>query len=397
MSLHDNVRRKIYGEVNAMVDHAGGEIRVLHVYKKTLPFSFGGVETFIDTLCKTDSKLGVKNTVLTLHPKPQKQPIEMDGYSVHQAKQNLFLASTGFSASAFRKFKRLSNDADIIHYHFPNPFADMLHLACRPKKPSIVTYHSDIIRQKHLLHIYRPLKQWFLNSVDRIAATSPNYFITSNILQQFSNKVSVIPIGIDPKAYETVDSERLKYWRSRLSNPFFLFVGTMRYYKGLHIALEAIARTEIQIAIAGINGIEKDLKAQAAALKLKNVDFLGLVNDEDKIALLNLCYGFIFPSHLRSEAFGISLLEAAMAGKPMISCEIGTGTTFVNSANETGLVINPGSPCELREAMQFLLDNPKVAANMGKNAKKRALKLFTVDQQAKSYYDLYQQLLNLSH
>lgn len=370
------------------------KINILHVYKTSMPSSYGGVESYIDTLCKQDSKLGVKNTVLTLHPKPQKQPIEMDGYSVHQAKQNLFLASTGFSASAFSKFKRLSNDADIIHYHFPNPFADMLHVACRPKKPSIVTYHSDIIKQKQLLHIYRPLKKRFLNSVDQIVATSPNYFVSSDVLQRYADKTSVIPIGIDPKAYETVDSERLDFWRSRLSKPFFLFIGAMRYYKGLHIALEAIAGTEIQIAIAGINGIEKDLKAQASSLQLKNVDFLGFVNDEDKVALLHLCYGFIFPSHLRSEAFGISLLEAAIVGKPMISCEIGTGTTFVNSANETGLVINPGSPRELREAMQFLLDNPKIAANKGKNAKKRSLELFTADQQAKLYYDLYQQLLD---
>ena len=373
------------------------KINILHVYKTSMPFSFGGVESFIDTLCKADSKLGVKNTVLTLHPKPQKQPIEMGGYTVHQAKQNLFLASTGFSVSAFSKFRRLSNDADIIHYHFPNPFGDMLHLACRPKKPSIVTYHSDIIKQKHLLHVYSLLKQRFLSSVDQIVATSPNYFASSDVLQLYADKVSVIPIGIDPKAYETVDSERLNYWRSRLAKPFFLFVGVMRYYKGLHIALEAIAGTEIQIAIAGINGIEKDLKAQAAALQLKNIDFLGFVSDGDKLALLDLCYGFIFPSHLRSEAFGISLLEAAIVGKPMISCEIGTGTTFVNTANETGLVITPESPRELREAMQFLLDNPKVAVTMGKNAKKRSLELFTADQQAKSYFDLYQQLLNSKH
>jgi len=370
---------------------------VLHVYKTAMPASYGGVESFIDTLCKADSKLGVKNTVLTLHPKPQKQPIEMDGYTVYQAKQNLFLASTGFSISAFSKFKRLSNDVDIIHYHFPNPFADMLHLAFRPKKPSIVTYHSDIIKQIHLLHIYRPLKKRFLNSVDQIVATSPNYFVSSDVLQRYSDKVSVIPVGIDPKAFETVDSERLDFWRSRLSKPFFLFIGAMRYYKGLHIALEAIAGTEIHIAIAGINGIEKDLKAQAASLQLKNIDFLGFVNDKDRLALLDLCHGFIFPSYLRSEAFGVALLEAAMVGKPMVSCEIGTGTTFVNSANETGLVINPGSPQELREAMQFLIDNPKVAANMGKNAKKRSLELFTADQQAKSYYDLYQKMLNSNH
>ena len=356
--------------------------------------SFGGVEKFIDTLCRAHWKLGVKNTFLTLDPTPQKDPIDMDGYTVYQAKQNLFVASTGFSLSAFGKFKRLAKEADIIHYHFPNPFADILHVTCSHKKPSIVTYHSDIIKQKYLLHIYRPLKQRFFNSVDHIVSTSPNYFVSSDVLQKYAGKVSVIPVGIDHRSYETADLKRIEYWRGRLPEPFFLFVGAMRYYKGLHLALEAIAGTKIQIAIAGINGIEKELKAQAASLQLKNVDFLGFVNDEDKIALLYLCYGFIFPSHLRSEAFGISLLEAATVGKPMISCEIGTGTTFVNSANETGLVINPGSPRELREAMQYLLDNPEIAAQMGENAKKRSLELFKADQQAESYYELYQRLLS---
>ena len=369
-------------------------MNILHVYKTSMPDSIGGVESFIDTLCKEDCRLGVKNTVLSLSKTPNPDPIHLDGYTVHQAKQNLFVGSTGFSLSAFGQFKKLANKADIIHYHFPNPFADMLHLAYSPKKPSIVTYHSDIIRQKYLLHVYGPLKKRFLNSVDNIVATSPNYFATSDILQKYADKVSVIPIGIDHRFYETADPKRLKYWRGRLPEPFFLFVGAMRYYKGLHLALEAIAGTKIRVAIAGINGIEKELKAQAASLQLNNIDFLGFVKDEDKIALIHLCYGFVFPSHLRSEAFGIALLEAAAVGKPMISCEIGTGTTFVNVANETGLVINPGSPRELREAMQYLLDHPDIAVQMGKNAKKRSNELFTAERQAKSYYELYQRLLS---
>jgi len=369
-------------------------INVLHVYKTSNPASYGGVESFIDTLCKTDSKLGIKNTVLTLHPEPRKQPIEMGGYTVHQVKQNLFLASTGFSLSAFSKFKQLSNNADIIHYHFPNPFADILHLTSRQNKPTLVTYHSDIIRQTNLHKIYRPLKEYFLSSVDQIVATSPNYFGTSEALQKYTKKVVVVPIGIDHRNYETANNERIKYWRNRLPKVFFLFVGALRYYKGLHIAIDAIAGTDIQIVIAGVNGVENDLKAQAAALQLKNVHFLGSVDSEDKVALLHLCYGFIFPSYLRSEAFGIALLEAAAMGKPMISCEIGSGTSFVNSANETGLVINPGSGRDLRDAMKFLLDNPTVAVKMGKNAKERSLKLFTACQQAKSYYDIYQKLLS---
>ncbi len=367
-------------------------MRVVHVYKTSMPESYGGVESFINTLCTANSALGVKNTVLSLSANPAKEPIEMNGYAVHQVKQHFCLASTGFSLAAFGKFKKLAEHADIIHYHFPYPFADMLHILCRIKKTSVVTYHSDIIKQKNLLHLYRPLKRRFLNLVDHIVATSPNYFVSSKVLQDYDNKVSVIPIGIDINSYPKVDMARLAHWRQRLTEPFFLFVGAMRYYKGLHIALDAIAGTDIKVVIAGINGIEKELKARAASLGLDNVNFLGFVSDEDKVALLKLCYGFIFPSHLCSEAFGIALLEAAAFGKPMISCEIGTGTTFINKANETGLVINPGSSNDLREAMQYLLENPSIASEMGISAKKRVEELFTSKKQAKSYCELYEKL-----
>lgn len=369
-------------------------MKVLHVFKTARPASFGGVESFIDNLCKADSKLGVKNTVFTLHPEPHEQPIEMDGYTVIQAKQNIFVASTGFSFSAIYRFKRLVHCSDLVHYHFPNPFADILHFLIAPKIPTIVSYHSDIIRQKRLEILYKPLKKHFLNSVDHIVSTSPNYFATSGTLQNYSNKVSVIPIGLDPNDYETFDTERLDYWRRQFPKPFFLFVGVLRYYKGLDLAIEAVSRNEINLVIVGASGIEKKLKDKAASLQLKNIHFLGHLNDNDKIALLHLCYGFIFPSNFRSEAFGISLLEAAMVGKPMISCEIGTGTSFVNSANNTGIVVNPGSSLELTQAMQFLLDNPSIAKKMGVNAKKRAKILFCLEDQAKSYFNLYTKLIS---
>jgi len=93
---------------------------ILHVCKSSMPTNYGGIESFIDTLCKADSKLGVKNIVLTYNEAPLKQPIEMNGYTVYQTKQIFFIASTGFSLSAFGKFKELAIKSDIIHYHFPN-------------------------------------------------------------------------------------------------------------------------------------------------------------------------------------------------------------------------------------------------------------------------------------
>lgn len=316
--------------------------------------------------------------------------IEIDGYSAHRARLDLQVASTGFSVSAFFvRFAQLAKNADVIHYHFPWPFMDVVHFATMMMKPTVVTYHSDIIRQKHLLKIYRPLKLKFLGDMNRIVATSPNYLASSDVLAKYKHKVSVIPIGLDKATYPVPSSEKLAYWRNKLGRKFFLFVGVIRYYKGLHILMEAANGADYPIVIVGAGPIEDELKQQAAQLGLRNVHFLGHLLDEDKVALLTLCYGVLFPSHLRSEAFGISLLEGAMYGKPMISSEIGTGTTFINIGNETGLVVPPSDPVALHQAMQYMWEHPEQAAEMRRRAEERYWHNFTADQMVCSYVDLY--------
>ncbi|MDD2799961.1 MAG: glycosyltransferase family 4 protein [Methylococcales bacterium] len=352
----------------------------------------GGIEQVINQIARGANNLGVDTDVLSLTADRDARTIEIDGYQAHRARLDFQLASTGFSASAFLRFFQLAKKADVIHYHFPWPFMDMVHFVTRIKKPTLVTYHSDIIRQEHLLKLYRPLKRKFLASMDRIVATSPNYLATSDVLRIFSNKVSVIPIGLDKSTYPLPIPDRLKYWNEKFGPKFFLFVGVIRYYKGLHILVEAAQETNYPIVIVGAGPIEQELKAQAEKLGLKNIHFLGHLPDTEKVALLTLCYGVVFPSHLRSEAFGISLLEGAMYGKPMISSEIGTGTTFINIENETGLVVPPSDPLALRQAMRYLWEHPEIAAEMGKRAEDRYWNYFTADKMVEEYVKLYREL-----
>ncbi|MDI6741389.1 MAG: glycosyltransferase family 4 protein [Smithella sp.] len=368
-------------------------MKVLHFYKTSFPDSMGGIEQVIHQIARGANKYGIETDVLSLTRNRVARTVEIDGYLAHRARLDLQIASTGFSASAFRRFSQLAKKTDIVHYHFPWPFMDVVHFATRVKIPTVVTYHSDIIKQKYLLKLYRPLKHKFLASVDRIVATSLNYLTTSDVLKKFSDKVSVIPIGLDKATYPKPTLERLQYWREKLGPKFLLFVGVLRYYKGLHILMEASQGTGYTIVIVGSGPIEAELKAHAAKLGLSNVHFFGQLSDEDKVALLTLCYGVLFPSHLRSEAFGISLLEGAMYGKPMISSEIGTGTTFINIADETGLVVPPSDPIALRQAMQYLWEHPEQAAEMGKRAEERYWKHFTAEQMVKSYVELYGDLV----
>lgn len=369
-------------------------MKILHFFKCYYPDSVGGVEQVICQLAEGGRVHDVAAEVLTLSKRGATRNQPYAHHLTHTSKQDLYFASTGLSLSVFKDFRELASQADIVHYHFPWPFMDLVHFGTRCKKPTVVTYHSDIVKQKLLLQLYKPLLHRFMHSVDHIVATSPNYMVTSPILHRYQHKTSIIPIGIDRTAYSPSDIARREYWQQRLGERFFLFVGAIRYYKGLHILVEAMRGVDLPVVIMGAGPLEDELCQQAAKMGLNNIHFLGRLPDDDKFALLELSYGIVFPSHLRSEAFGISLLEGAMYGKPLISSEIGTGTTYINIHQETGLVVPPSDPIALRDAMLSLWHDPISAQRYGQNAKQRYERLFTADRMTDQYVKLYRSLLD---
>lgn len=369
-------------------------MKILHFFKCYYPDSVGGVEQVICHLAVGGLAHGVTSEVLSLSKRGSLRNQSFAHHTTHTSKLDLYFASTGLSLSVFKDFRELALQADIVHYHFPWPFMDLVHFATNCRKPTVLTYHSDIVKQKLLLQLYRPLLHRFMNSVDHIVATSPNYLKTSPILRSYQHKTSVIPIGLDRTAYPLSEIARREYWQKRLGNRFFLFVGAIRYYKGLHILVEAMNGVDFPVVIMGAGPLEDNLRQQASKLGLNNIYFLGALPDLDKFALLELCYGLVFPSHLRSEAFGISLLEGAMYGKPLISSEIGTGTTYINIHEETGLVVPPSDPLALRQAMTKLWEDPVLAKQYGQNAQHRYYELFTAERMVDQYVDVYTKLLN---
>jgi glycosyltransferase involved in cell wall biosynthesis len=368
-------------------------MRVLHFYKTYYPDTLGGIEAIIYELATHLPEFDIEVEVLSLSPSKNSSCILFKNHIIHKSYENFRFASTGFSLSAIYDFKKLVANVDVIHYHFPWPFMDFIHFISAINKPTVVTYHSDIVRQKILYYIYRPLMNCFLRSVTSIVATSPNYLETSFSLNKFKDKVEVIPLGIDKLNYETPTSELVSYWSSIVGEKFFLFIGVLRYYKGLFTLLDALSLHEFPMVIIGAGPMEDELKARASFLGLKKIVFVGQVTSYDKATLLQLSLSIVFPSNLRSEAFGISLLEGAMYGKPLISCEIGTGTSYVNIHGVTGLVVPPNDADALSDAMSMLWNNPHLSMRLGKNAEKRYLKLFTAKEMANKYALLYKRLI----
>lgn len=369
-------------------------MKILHFFKCYLPESFGGVENTIYQLVHGMYPKGVESTVMCLYGNALAQPIlNFEDHTVVRSLNAINYASTPIGQRFFRRFQCLIEDVDLVHYHFPYPVADVFYLLNGRKKPSVVTYHSDIVRQKCLFLFYKPLMYSFLSKVDSIVATSPNYLESSPVLKRFKDKIQVIPLGIREESGDAVDPELVEKWRKRVGEGFFLFVGVFRYYKGLKYLLEAARVTNYEVVLAGSGPQEKEIIKTKEKYKLDHVHMLGRISEPDKLALLQLCRAVIFPSHLRSEAFGITLLEGARFGKPLISCEIGTGTSYVNKDMETGFVVPPRDPYALATAMHKIFHYPELSDKFSTSSRERFHENFTAQRMADSYLDLYTSIL----
>lgn len=372
-------------------------LRVLHVYRTYFPDPPGGLQEAIRQIAVSTAVQGIEPRVFALSPNPQPAEVERPEARVIRCRSWAAPASCDLGGFAsFRQFAESAKWADVIHYHFPWPFADLLHLAIRPKAPAVMTYHSDIVRQRWLGRAYAPLMRRMLKAMSAVVATSPAYARTSPVLSDASlrRRVRVIPLGIDEHSYlHDGDESVLQRLGLGAGEPFFLFIGVLRYYKGLHTLVQAAASVRARVVIAGSGPEGPVLQEQARRLGLENVIFAGQVSEAEKVTLLKRCRALVLPSHLRSEAYGMVLVEAAMFGKPMISCEIGTGTSFVNADGETGIVVPPEQPRSLAEAMQRLQDDEALTQRYGLAARQRYERLFSGEALGRVYAALYREVL----
>lgn len=377
-----------------LVEERGGTavLKVLHVYRTYFPETQGGLQEAIRQTCRGLAACGADTTVFTLAVVPVPAQVYVPEGLIVRCKSVIELASCDIgSPLALLAFRRLAQQADIINFHYPWPFGDLLAILAAGGKPYVITYHSDIVRQRLAEYLYAPLRRLFFRRASAIVTTSPVYALTSNFLSRLRRPVEMIPLSIDEATVSAVAPELLSRYRARFPQPFFFFVGVLRYYKGLEFLIEAARISGLRIVIAG-DGPERS-RLEALAADLSNVTFLGFVSDEDKFALIRLSAGVVFPSHLRAEAFGVTLLEGAVCGRPLISTEIGTGTSYVNIHEETGLVVPPADPLALAHAMTDLVADSERAQMMGAAARRRCLTLFNSRTVGAQYLDLYQSVL----
>lgn len=345
-------------------------MRVLHIYKDYYPV-IGGIENYIKTLAEYQAGHGHDVTVLVTSPNGRSSDELVNSVRVIKASRIATVSSTPLSFSIFRLVSRL--EADVTHLHFPYPLGEIASYLFGKSKRTVITYHSDVIKQKFILPFVSPLLRRVLFRADRIIATSPRYIDTSPFLSRVREKCVVVPLGIDMSRFRLPNTEAIQKIRSQYkSSRIVLFVGRLRYFKGLSYLIDAMKYVNGHLLIVGTGPEGNSLKERVLNGSISNISFLEDIPDNLLPAYYHAADLFVLPSSHRSEAFGTVLLEAMASGTPVISTELGTGTSYVNLHGKTGLVVPPRDAVALTDAINKLLNNENLRVKLSRNALKRA-------------------------
>jgi glycosyltransferase involved in cell wall biosynthesis len=369
-------------------------VKVVHLFKDYYPPTTGGIEQHMALLCGGLART-VDVTVLVPSRSLERREEVVDGVHVIRTPElgRFFAAPLCPRMPAELKYL----DPDIVHHHFPNPMGDVAYLFGARKAALVVSYHADVIRQKRLLWLYRPLMNRLFARAERVIASAPENVTASSFLARWKDRVTVIPYGIDLKTFELRDGEAQEAARRRavFGKPVVLFVGVLRPYKGLDVLLEAVARVPgVQLVLAGRGPERLRLASQAARLGLTNrVTFLGYVPDSERRILLHAADVFVMPSIDNREAFGIAQIEAMAAGLPVIGTDLPTGVRSVNPHGLAGFLVPPKEPDALAAAIARILSDERLRRTLGEAARKRAQLEFSAERMIRKTLQVYEEVL----
>ncbi len=369
-------------------------LRILHL-GKYYPPAPGGIESHVQTLASGQAKLGNDVSVVCVnHAGPDGGDIfsgslkktktkcdQVGEVRVERVGRWFGFGRLDICPTILKTVREECQKADIVHLHAPNPL--MLAawwLSGSRKVPTVITHHSDVVKQKFLQVLVRPLEKAVYKKAEVIFTTNPNYLEGSTQLASFSNKVVSLPMGIDLSYYLNPTSQILEDAqgiKETLGCPLWLMVGRLTYYKGFHVALEALTKVQGKLVIVGNGGLEAELRSQADRLGIQDrIVWMSSVSRDRLISLYHASTALWFPSIARSEGFGLVQVEAMASGCPVINSSIpASGVSWVSKDGESGLTVPVGDPESLAQAaIKMTSDNLRKKLAVG--AKNRAQSLF---------------------
>jgi rhamnosyl/mannosyltransferase len=309
------------------------------------------------------------------------------------------VASAPVAPGMMREVRRelASGRSNLLHLHAPNPMGDVAGLLFGTQVPLVLSWHSDIVRQRALRSLYAPIQRRIIERADAVIVFTPKHYEQSTQLRRggVERKLHVVPMGFDTSrlAPDRADPEMTQLLRRfSAGRPMVLTVGRHVYYKGYEFLLAAFAKApaESVLVMIGAGPLTPRLKAQASAAGIEQrVWFAGEVDEGALISAYHACDVFTLPSIEPSEAFGMASAEAMACGKPTVVCDLGNGVNFLNQAGRTSFMVPPRDVNALAEALCTLLEQAALRRAMGEEARRWVASHFSFEVMREGHLRIY--------
>lgn len=353
----------------------------------------GGVEKVMMDLTQGLSANGVECDMLCSSFKPVCYSLNPNS-KLMAVKAWFKVASTMISPSLVLKLRTIAEDYDIIHVHHPDPMAAVALFLSGYNGKVVLHWHSDILKQRLLLHIYEPLQKWLIKKADLIVGTTPIYVKESKALRDVQFKVNFIPIGIHQIC---PNEEEVLKMRANFNNKKIIYsLGRLVEYKGYEYLIAAVALLpdDYLLLIGGEGPLRDKLEKQIKKLKIENkVKLLGYIPEDMFANFYGACDLFCLSSIWKTEAFAIVQIEAMSCGKPVVATQIpASGVSWVNKHGCSGVNVPVEDAVSLSKAIREILENGNLYQRYAEGAKKRYFDNFTFQHMVDKCLKLYRQL-----
>ena len=324
--------------------------KILHI-GKYFPPHYGGMETILRDQMHLQSRQNGVEVAAVVHSSERRL---LDRLEVTDHGCRLRRSATWFTAifapiaplfwySVAIEIKKLDPDEIIIHMPNLSAFWLLLMPSARSRK-WVVLWHSDVLPSKHniglryLYWLYKPFESFLLNRSSRIIATSPTYLQHSKPLAKYTRKCSVEALRLDRQRIPSHFLAASQPQKTPAEGVRVLCVGRLTYYKSFDTAIEAIALIpNAELRIIGDGELRRSLERLISDLGLTSrVKLLGHVSDETLWQHYTWCDVHCLPSCERTEAFGLSVTEAAMFNRPSVVSNL-PHSGLVWNAEQTGV------------------------------------------------------------
>ena len=372
-------------------------MRILHL---TSHLNMGGVSSYILCLSRALARRGHSVTIASgggeLEPEVAAAGVPHWRVPLHTSAE----FSPQVFAAARQLVRRLRREpVEVIHAHTRVAQVVAARLSRRLGIPYVTTWHG----------FFRPnlgRRLWPCTGARTIAISEP---VRRHLVEDFHvppERVRLIWNGVEPSEFaERPPAELLARFRAqhRLpeGGPVVGSVGRLASgrIKGFDLLLEAARlllrrHADLRLLMVGDGPRRPFLEEQVDALGLREcARFTGSLADvRVPLALLDV---FIFPVRW-PEGFGLSLIEAMAAGRPVVATRAGAVPQIIEHGRH-GLLVEPENPQALAEAVTTLLRDPAAAARLGQAAQQRVRERFSLERVADEVEAVYGELVNTAH